>query len=181
MVKNKDMQFFMEDLKMERKKDKIFLTFWRGNLKPRFSVIFPPMIWIFMWCVEPEIKSKQASKRDARKNINFWREKRWWKSKLLCLGLKSTPLFVFPTRSRGISNHHKPILTSVGDYRLVSLVYDRNQVLVLETQFRYRNQFLFSETETFFFFKFQIFLMFFSIYWRDTSFFNFKNRPLKII
>ena len=29
-----------------------------------FAVIFPPMIWIFMWCEEPEIKSNQASKRD---------------------------------------------------------------------------------------------------------------------
>ena len=64
MVKNKDMQFFMEDLKMERKKDKFFLTFWRGNLKPRFSVIFPPMIEIFMESEEAEIKSKQASKKD---------------------------------------------------------------------------------------------------------------------
>ena len=64
MVKNKDMQFFMENLKMKRKKDKIFLTFRSGDLNPRFSVIFPPMIWIFMWSEEPEIKSKQASKRD---------------------------------------------------------------------------------------------------------------------
>ena len=49
-------------------------------LKPRYAVfygefknektkgqnfwIFPPMIWIFMSSEEPEIKSKQASKRD---------------------------------------------------------------------------------------------------------------------
>ena len=38
--------------------------FRSGDLNPRFSVIFPPMIWIFMWSEEPEIKSKQASKRD---------------------------------------------------------------------------------------------------------------------
>jgi hypothetical protein len=44
MVKNKDMQFFMENLKMKRKKDNIFLTFRSGDLNPGFSVIFPPMI-----------------------------------------------------------------------------------------------------------------------------------------
>jgi hypothetical protein len=52
----------MENLK--RKKDKIFLTFRSGDLNPRYSIIFPPMIWIFMWSEEPEIKSKQVSKRD---------------------------------------------------------------------------------------------------------------------
>ena len=41
-----------------------FLTFWSGDLNPRFSVIFPPMIWIFMWSEELEIKSKQTFKRD---------------------------------------------------------------------------------------------------------------------
>ena len=40
------------------------MTFQTGNLNPRFSVIFPPMIWIFMESEEPGIKSKQASKRD---------------------------------------------------------------------------------------------------------------------
>ena len=40
------------------------MTFRRGDLNPRFSVIFSPMIWIFMWSEEPEIKSKPASKRD---------------------------------------------------------------------------------------------------------------------
>ena len=54
----------MENLKMKRKMDKILMTFWRGDLNPRFSVIFPPMIGIFMESEEPEIKSKQASKRD---------------------------------------------------------------------------------------------------------------------
>ena len=49
---------------MKRKKDKNFLTFRSGDLNPRFSVIFPPMILIFMESEEPEIKSKQASKRD---------------------------------------------------------------------------------------------------------------------
>ena len=39
------------------------MTIWSGDLNPRFSVIFPPMIWIFMESEEPKIKSKQASKR----------------------------------------------------------------------------------------------------------------------
>ena len=56
MVKNKDMQFFMENLKMKRKKDNKILTFRSGDLNPRFSVIFPSE--------GDEIKSKQASKRD---------------------------------------------------------------------------------------------------------------------
>ena len=42
MEKNKDMQFFMENSKMKRKKDKHFLTFWSWDLNPRFSVIFLP-------------------------------------------------------------------------------------------------------------------------------------------
>ena len=44
MVKIKDAQFCVKDLQMKRKKDKIFLTFWSGDLNPRFSVIFRPMI-----------------------------------------------------------------------------------------------------------------------------------------
>ena len=58
MVKNKDMQFFMEDLKMKRKKGQTnILTFWSGDLNPRFSVIFPPIFWIFMESAVDEIKS----------------------------------------------------------------------------------------------------------------------------
>ena len=64
MVKNKGMQFFMENLKMKRKKENFFLTFWSGDLNPRFSGIFLPMIWIFIWSEELEIKWKQASERD---------------------------------------------------------------------------------------------------------------------
>ena len=65
MVKIKDAQFCVKNLKMKRKKkNKIFLTFWSGDLNPIFSVIFPPMIWIFMGGEGNEIKSKQASKRD---------------------------------------------------------------------------------------------------------------------
>ena len=48
----------------EKKGRKKILTFRSGDLNTRFSVIFPPMIWIFMWSEEPEIKSKQSSKID---------------------------------------------------------------------------------------------------------------------
>jgi len=60
-LKNKDMQVFMENLKMKRKKDKKFLTFRTGDLNPRFSVIFPPMIWIFMGSEDDEIKCRHGS------------------------------------------------------------------------------------------------------------------------
>ena len=63
-LENKDMQFFMEDLKIKRKKDKIFLTFWSRDLNPRFSVIFP-VIWIFVENEDDEIKLKQAAKKDT--------------------------------------------------------------------------------------------------------------------
>ena len=71
MVNNKDMQFFIENLKIKRKKDKFFLTFRNGDLNPRFSVIFPPMIWIFIESEEDEIKSKQASKKDRTLSTDF--------------------------------------------------------------------------------------------------------------
>ena len=64
MFSNKDMPFLWIIWKWKEKMDKNNLTFWSGDLNPRFSVIFPPMIWIFMWSEEPKIKSKQASKRD---------------------------------------------------------------------------------------------------------------------
>ena len=48
----------------KRKEKKKKVTFRTGDLNPRFSVISPPMIWIFMESEEPKIKSKQASKRD---------------------------------------------------------------------------------------------------------------------
>ena len=38
MVKNKDMQFCMENLKMKRKRTHIFLTFQSRDLNPRFSL-----------------------------------------------------------------------------------------------------------------------------------------------
>ena len=40
------------------------MTFRSWDLNPRFSVIFPPMIWIFMESEGDKIKSKQGSKRD---------------------------------------------------------------------------------------------------------------------
>ena len=55
MVKNKDMQFIMKNLK--RKRDKNSVTFQSGDLNSRFSVIF-------MENEGDEIKWKQASKRD---------------------------------------------------------------------------------------------------------------------
>ena len=63
MVKNKDM-FFYEEFENEKKKDQKNLTFQSGDLNPRFSVTFLPMIWIFMESEGDKIKSKQASKRD---------------------------------------------------------------------------------------------------------------------
>ena len=61
---------------MKRKKKKKKLTFQSEDLNPRFSVTFLPMIWIFMESEEPEIKSKQASKRDrtlkSRLTIQFF-------------------------------------------------------------------------------------------------------------
>ena len=64
IIKYKDMQFFMDNLKMNRKRTIRFLTFQSRDLNLRFSVIFPPTIWIFMEGEGDEIKSKQASKRD---------------------------------------------------------------------------------------------------------------------
>ena len=54
MVKIKDTQ----SLNMKRKKVKKFLTFRSGNWNPRFSIIFPPRIWIFMGGEGHEIKSR---------------------------------------------------------------------------------------------------------------------------
>ena len=48
------------------------MTFRSKDLNPRFSVIFLPMIWIFMESEEPEIKSKQAYKRDRTLRQFFW-------------------------------------------------------------------------------------------------------------
>jgi hypothetical protein len=61
MVKIKDTQFCVKNLKMKRKKDKNILTFRSGDSNHRFSVIFLPMIWIFMEGEGDEIKSRQGS------------------------------------------------------------------------------------------------------------------------
>ena len=63
MVKAKICSFSWRISKWKEKRTTI-LTFRSGDLNPRFSLIFPPMIWIFMWSEEPEIISKQASKID---------------------------------------------------------------------------------------------------------------------
>ena len=68
MVKNKDMQFFCGEFENKQKKDKKNLTFRSGDSNPRFLVIYPPIIWIFMEGEGDEIKSKQASKRDRTLN-----------------------------------------------------------------------------------------------------------------
>ncbi len=44
MVANKDIQFFMENMKMKRKRDKKNLTLPDGDLNPGFSNKFPPKI-----------------------------------------------------------------------------------------------------------------------------------------
>ena len=63
------MQFCIENLKMKRKRTEHFLTFQSGDSNPRFSVIFPPMIWIFTEGEGDEIKSKQAAKRDTTLSV----------------------------------------------------------------------------------------------------------------
>ena len=56
IVKNEDMQFCRENLKMYRKKNKTFFILRSGDSNPRLPVIFSPMIWILM--DGEEIKSK---------------------------------------------------------------------------------------------------------------------------
>ena len=45
MVKTKDTQFCVKNMKMKKEKK---LTFRRRDLNPRFSVIFLPIFWVFM-------------------------------------------------------------------------------------------------------------------------------------
>ena len=56
---NKRYSFLSKEFENEKKKKKN-MTFRRRDLNPRFSVIFRPMIWVFLENEEPEIKSKQA-------------------------------------------------------------------------------------------------------------------------
>ena len=53
-----------------KKKDKKVLTFQSGDLNPRFSVIFLPMIWIFMEIEGDEIKSRQGSLKFSNLILN---------------------------------------------------------------------------------------------------------------
>ena len=63
-LKTKICCFLWRIWKWKEKRTKCFVTFWSRDLNPRFSAIFPSIILIFMWSEEPEINSKQASKRD---------------------------------------------------------------------------------------------------------------------
>ena len=58
MVKIKGTQFFVKNLKMKTKQN---LTFRSGDSNPKFSVIFPPMISIFIKGEGDTIKSRQGS------------------------------------------------------------------------------------------------------------------------
>ena len=61
MVKDKDMQFCMENLKMKRKGPNFFWPSRAGIWTPDF-LIFQPMIWIFTEGKDDGIKYKQPSK-----------------------------------------------------------------------------------------------------------------------
>ena len=54
---------FYGEFENEKKKDQTILTLPSGDSNPRFPVIFPPMIWIFIEGEEDEIKSEEASKK----------------------------------------------------------------------------------------------------------------------
>ena len=77
-----------------------------GDLNPWFSVIFPPMIWIFMECEELEIKSKQASKRDFIKMLTL---KSAEDDSMLVTSLASKYWFVLLTRNAILS----PVMTKI--------------------------------------------------------------------
>ena len=66
MVQKKDMHLFMENLKMKRKKDKIFLTFRSRDLNPRFSVIFRP--WFEFSC---KVRSPRSNQNKLLKEIGL--------------------------------------------------------------------------------------------------------------
>ena len=60
MVKIKDTKFCVKFWKLYEKGQKKFELHEHG-FEPRFSVIFPPMIWIFMEGEGDEIKSRLGS------------------------------------------------------------------------------------------------------------------------
>ena len=47
MVENKDMQFFMENLKMKRKNDKFFFDLPERGIEPQILSNFPAHNWNF--------------------------------------------------------------------------------------------------------------------------------------
>ena len=58
-VKKQKYAFLNGEFEKEKKKK---FTVWRADLSPRFSVIFPPSIWIFTEYKGDRIKSRQPSK-----------------------------------------------------------------------------------------------------------------------
>ena len=69
MVKNNAASY--REFENEQKKGKKNLNFRSEDSNSRFSVIFLPMIWIFMEGEGVKIKSKQASKRDGTLNVEL--------------------------------------------------------------------------------------------------------------
>ena len=64
MVKLKDIHFCVKNLKMKRKKEKKCFDLPERGFEPQIFSNFPAHDLNFMESEEPEIKSKQASKRD---------------------------------------------------------------------------------------------------------------------
>ena len=88
-------------------KNKIFLTFWSGDLNPRFSVIFPPMIWNLMESEEDKIK--KASKRDRTLNRNKTCSIKWPFYHCLPTRLSDLPTALqYTARFRGRSLWSRP-------------------------------------------------------------------------
>ena len=67
MVKFKDTQFYVKNLKIKRKKNKNFLTFQSRDLNPRFSVIFP--LWFeFSW----KVRSPRSNQKEIGLYHQIW-------------------------------------------------------------------------------------------------------------
>ena len=67
MFKNKGMQFFMENLKMKRKKEQKILTFRNGDFYHRFWVISCP--WFEFSC---ELRSSKSNQNKFLKEIRLY-------------------------------------------------------------------------------------------------------------
>ena len=76
------------------------------NSNQRFSVIFPPMIWIFMEGEGDEIKSKQASKRD-RNNLVLALMIFWLKCQNIFVVLFNTDSTIVLCIYLEITQHHR--------------------------------------------------------------------------